>query len=64
LKVLADIGNETTLAQIKPFTESHEPKVSAAAQRATQTIKERLANTQPETPQRPRQVGKASDASP
>jgi hypothetical protein len=64
LKVLADIGDETTLAQIKPLTESYEPKVSAAAQRATQTITERLANTQPEAPQRPRQVGKVGDASP
>jgi hypothetical protein len=64
LKVLADIGNETTLAQIKPLTESFDPKVSAAAQRATFTINERLANTQPETPQRPRQVGKTNETSP
>lgn len=64
LKVLADIGDETTLAQIKPLTESYDPKVSVAADRAARAINERLANTQPETPQRPRQVGKAGDTSP
>ena len=64
LKVLADIGNEATLAQIKPLTESYEPKVSVAADRAIRTINERLANTQPETPQRPRQVGKTNESSP
>jgi hypothetical protein len=64
LKVLADIGNQTTLAQIKPLTESYDPKVSAAAQRATQAINDRLAQTQPEAPQRPRQVGKADETSP
>jgi hypothetical protein len=64
LKVLADIGNQSTLAQIKPLTESYDLKVSAAAQRATQTINERLANTQPDTPQRPRQVGQTNNTSP
>jgi hypothetical protein len=64
LKVLADIGDQTTLAQIKPLTESYDLKVSAAAQRATQTISERLANTQPDTPQRPRQVGQTNTTSP
>lgn len=56
LKVLADIGNQTTLAQIKPFIESYDPKVSAAARNATRVITERLAQTPPEEPQRPRQV--------
>lgn len=64
LKVLADIGNQTTLEQIKPLTESSDLKVSAAAQRATDAIKERLAQAQPEAPQRPRQVGKAAEVSP
>ncbi|MBD0370701.1 MAG: hypothetical protein ICV60_07705 [Pyrinomonadaceae bacterium] len=64
LKILADIGNQTTLAQIKPLTESFDPKVSAAAQRATQAINERLAQAPPEAPQRPRQVGKAGETSP
>lgn len=64
LKVMADIGNESTLAQIKPLTESFDPKVSAAAQRATQTINERLAQARPEAPGRPRQVGKAGESSP
>lgn len=61
LKVLADIGNQTTLAQIKPLTESPDPKVTAAAQAATRLISERLAQTQPDTPTRPRQVGKPND---
>jgi HEAT repeat protein len=64
LKVLADIGDQTTLAQIKPFTESSDLKVSRAAEIATRTISERLAQTQPETPQRPRQVGKVEETSP
>lgn len=64
LKVLADIGDQVTLAQIKPLTESQELKVSAAAQRATDAINERLSQSQPEGPQRPRQVGKAGETSP
>ncbi|HEX8175354.1 MAG TPA: hypothetical protein VF543_09555 [Pyrinomonadaceae bacterium] len=64
LKVFADIGNQTTLAQIKPLIESTDLKVSAAAQRATQAINERLAQSQPEAPSRPRQVGRAAEGSP
>lgn len=64
LKVLASIGNQTTLAQIKPLIESTDLKVSAAAERATQAINERLAQSQPEAPGRPRQVGRAGEASP
>ncbi|HKS30500.1 MAG TPA: hypothetical protein VJS44_21925 [Pyrinomonadaceae bacterium] len=64
LKVLADIGNQTTLAQIKPLTEAYDPKVSIAAQRATDAITERLARSQPDAPSRPRQVGKAGQDSP
>ncbi|MCA1557494.1 MAG: hypothetical protein LC731_03020, partial [Acidobacteria bacterium] len=58
MKVLADIGNQTTLAQIRPLVESPEPKVSVAAQRAAQAITERLASATPEAPGRPRQVGR------
>lgn len=64
LKVLAEIGNQTTLAQIKHLTQSTDLKVSAAAERATQAINERLAQSQPEAPSRPRSVGKAGEASP
>lgn len=64
LKVLADIGDQTTLAQIKPLAESQDLKVSAAAQRAADAISERLSQAQPEAPQRPRQVGKAGETSP
>lgn len=64
LKVLADIGDQTTLAQVKPFTESPDPKVSTAAQAATRTISERLAQSPPDTIARPRQVGKSEETSP
>lgn len=64
LKVLADIGNEMTLAQIKPLTESSDLKVSAAAERAAFAINERLAQVRPDAPQRPRSVGKANDTTP
>jgi hypothetical protein len=64
LKVLADIGDQTTLAQIKPLTQASDLKISAEAQRATRIITERLAQTPPETPQRPRQVGQSSDTQP
>jgi hypothetical protein len=63
-KVLADIGDQTTLAQLQPYTESFDLKVSRAAQIATQSINERLAQTGPETPQRPRQVGKVGETEP
>lgn len=64
LKVLADLGDQTTLAQIKPLMDSQDLKVSAAAQRATDAINERLAQSQPEAPQRQRQVGRTSETSP
>jgi hypothetical protein len=64
LKVLGDIGDQTTLAQIKPLTESYDLKVSAAAQRAADTIGERLSRSQPDATQRPRQVGQAVEAKP
>lgn len=64
LKVMADIGDQTTLAQIQPLTESYDLKVSAAAQRATFAINERLERTRPEVPERPRQVGQVNDSSP
>lgn len=64
LKVLADTGNQTTLAQIKPLTESPDPKVSTAAQAATRAISVRLAQSPPDNSARPRQVGKTGDSSP
>jgi opacity protein-like surface antigen len=64
LKVLADLGNETTLAQIKPLAESLDPKVSVAAQAAAKVISERLSQTPAETDSRPRQVGNRSETSP
>ena len=64
LKVLADIGDQTTLNQIKPFTESFDRKVSVAAQIAASTINQRLAGESPERPERPRQVGKAEETQP
>lgn len=64
LNVLGEIGNETTLAQIKPLMESADPKVSGAALRATRLINERLEQAQPEIQGRPRSVGKAEETSP
>lgn len=64
LKVLADIGDRTTLAQIEPLAQSLDAKVSTVAQFATRTINERLAQTPAVSTERPRQVGKENDASP
>jgi hypothetical protein len=64
LKVLAETGNQTTLAQIKPLTESLDPKVRAAAEAAVRTINERLAQARPDLPARPRQVGQSGNTAP
>ncbi len=64
LKVLAEIGDRTTLAQIEPLTKAMDQKVSEAAQTSARIIQERLAQTQEQLPERPRQVGKTDDDSP
>jgi HEAT repeat protein len=58
LEVLGQIGDTETLNQIKPFTESFDPKISQAAQFATNQIQHRLSEPQPAVKTRPRVVGK------
>jgi HEAT repeat protein len=57
LEVLGQIGNAETLSQIKPFTESFDPKISQAAQFATNQIQHRLSEPQPAVKTRPRVAG-------
>ncbi len=57
LEVLGRIGDTETLNQIKPFTESFDPKISQAAQFATNQIQHRLSEPQPAVKTRPRVVG-------
>ena len=57
LEVLGQIGNAETLNQIKPFTESFDPKISQAAQFASNQIQHRLDQPAPAVKTRPRSVG-------
>lgn len=58
LQVLGYIGDEATLAHLKPFTASPDPLLVAAANEATQEISSRLAtqNGEQAKPSRPRQT--------
>ncbi|HEY0544927.1 MAG TPA: hypothetical protein VGC91_05975 [Pyrinomonadaceae bacterium] len=58
LEVMAKIGDAETLEFIKPHLSSLDPKVADAARFATREINARLAEPQPDTLTRPRQVGK------
>jgi HEAT repeat protein len=58
LEVLGQIGDAETLTQIKPFTDSFDPKVSQAAQFASNQIQHRLDQPQTDVKVRPRVVGK------
>ena len=58
LEVLGQIGDAETLKQIKPFTESFDPKTSQAAQFATNQIQHRLDEPKPAVKTRPRIVGR------
>ncbi|HEX8180765.1 MAG TPA: hypothetical protein VF525_14545 [Pyrinomonadaceae bacterium] len=58
LDVLARIGDDTTLAQLKPFADSFDPKIADAARHAEQEIARRNMQQPNVTPGRPRQVGK------
>jgi HEAT repeat protein len=64
LEVLGQIGDAETLKQIKPFIESFDPKISQAAQFATNQIQHRLDEPQPAVKTRPRVVGNAAPPSP
>ncbi len=64
LEVFAHIGDSETLTQIKPFTASYDPKLAAAARRATDEITRRLAAQPAVAPTRPRQVSKPKPPAP
>jgi HEAT repeat protein len=58
LEVLGKIGDAETLDQIKPFTDSFDPKLSQAAQFATNQIQHRLDLPATDQKARPRVVGR------
>ncbi|HKC63887.1 MAG TPA: hypothetical protein VKB86_09630 [Pyrinomonadaceae bacterium] len=57
LDILAKIGNQETIARIKPYQESFDPKIVEAAKKAAREIEQRAAETPANTTTRPRQVG-------
>lgn len=57
LEVLASVGNEETLEQLKPYVNSLDAGISDAAKFAEREISLRLAEPSPATPSRRRQVG-------
>ncbi len=59
LDVLGWIGDAESIEQIKPFTESFDPKVSAAALTSTSMIQHRMAESGPPQSTRPRTTRKA-----
>jgi hypothetical protein len=58
ISVLARAGDAATLEQIKPYTNSFDPKIAEAARQAEQEITRRLTQQPDATHTRPRQVGK------
>ena len=61
LKALARIGDAQTLEIVKPFRESHQPYVAAAAEVAHDEIEKRLREPTPTTRVRPRTVENPAD---
>ncbi|HVF87213.1 MAG TPA: hypothetical protein VM866_06475 [Pyrinomonadaceae bacterium] len=57
LEVLASVGNEETLEQLKTYVNSFDPGISDAAKFAAREINLRLTEPPPTTPSRRRQVG-------
>ena len=66
LRVLAKVGDSATLDRLKPYGESFDLKVAAAARLASEEIEQRLSRQpQPaDTATRPRQVGTGEDETP
>jgi hypothetical protein len=64
LKVFARIGDAATLEQIKPYADSFDPLIAAAAHQAEQEIEHRLANQPTDAVTRPRQVGNKKPPAP
>jgi len=58
LEILGQIGDAETLVQIKPFTDSFDPKLSQAAQFASNQIQHRLDQPSTDMKSRPRVVGR------
>ncbi|MDQ3819903.1 MAG: hypothetical protein M3362_19820 [Acidobacteriota bacterium] len=56
LDILAKVGNQDTVARIKPFQESFDPKVAEAAKNAVKAIEQRATDAPANTTTRPRQV--------
>lgn len=58
LDILAKIGNAETIARIKPYQESFDPKIVEAAKRAAREIEQRGEESPANKTSRPRQVEK------
>jgi HEAT repeat protein len=61
LEVLAAVGDRDTLEKIKPFTESLDPGIAAAAQFAEREIGIRIDESPTVEPKRQRKVGNVSE---
>jgi HEAT repeat protein len=58
IEVLGQVGNNDTLAELKPFLDSFDPKVAEAAKASTKQIEDRLSQSPPDTNTRPRTIAK------
>lgn len=58
LEILAKIGDTNTLDKIKPYAESYDPKIAAAAKKAAREIEQRGGQSPANATTRPRTVGK------
>lgn len=65
LEVLGAVGDADTIERLKPLLESTDPTVAVAAEQATETINNRIAQTPVEAPPtRPRTVGNSEETTP
>ncbi|HWT01531.1 MAG TPA: hypothetical protein VN256_14885 [Pyrinomonadaceae bacterium] len=66
LRVLAKIGDASTLDRLTSYVESSDPEISTAARNAALEIEQRLSRQQPpaDTTTRPRQVGTGEEETP
>ena len=58
IEVLGQVGNSDTLAELKPFTNSFDPKVATAAQTSISQIEQRLSQPASSEKTRPRVAGR------
>lgn len=62
IQILGQVGDKETLAQLAPFTESADKKLSEAARNATRQITARINNSSaPSSQTRPRKIGIEKD---